>query len=205
MRGSYLLRKTKHWVKTGKNLRNFLKEIGIELVCDCGLVRRVNERRVVSIPASCSGGPGFKSGLGHQLSSLRFSWFSWFHRGDSRYLSTLKLDHYRFLPNPFQFIIIQLSHYHRRYILYLQKEASWNKVPTHSPHEEWKLNQMRFWFNLGITSIWQTARVGVMTVQMCVPLAEVAALGCHWSLAHEHAAVPVITGVGLSLHTTCIY
>jgi hypothetical protein len=33
--------------------------------------------------------------------------------------STLKLGHDGFLPNPFQFIIIHLSSYHWRYILYL--------------------------------------------------------------------------------------
>jgi len=48
-------------------------------------------------------------------------WFSSVPPGEYRD-STLKLGHDRFLPNPFQFIIIHLSSYHRRYIVYLLKK-----------------------------------------------------------------------------------
>jgi hypothetical protein len=43
------------------------------------------------------------------------SWFSSARPGECRD-STLKLCCDRFLPNPFQFIVIQLSSYHRLYI-----------------------------------------------------------------------------------------
>jgi hypothetical protein len=66
--------------------------------------------RVVNTPASYSGSPGFKSRSTERLSWLRFSWFFSIPPGECRN-STLKLDHARFLPNPFHFII-NLSPFH---------------------------------------------------------------------------------------------
>jgi hypothetical protein len=43
-----------------------------------------------------------------------FLWFTSVHPGKYQ-VSTLKLNYNRFLQNPFQFIIIHLSPYHRRY------------------------------------------------------------------------------------------
>jgi hypothetical protein len=63
--------------------------------------------RVVSIPASYSGGPGFKSRPEDRLSWLTFAWFSSIRSGEYRG-STLKLGHDRFLPNHFRFIMIYL-------------------------------------------------------------------------------------------------
>jgi hypothetical protein len=50
-----------------------------------------------------------------------FSWFSSVLPGKCRD-STLKLGHDHFLPNHFQFIIIQLSSYHRHYTVWLLKK-----------------------------------------------------------------------------------
>jgi hypothetical protein len=63
--------------------------------------------RVVSIPASYSGGRGFKSRPGDQLFWLRFLvvFLSPSRQMPGYYL---KLGHDRFLPHPFQFIV----HYH---------------------------------------------------------------------------------------------
>jgi hypothetical protein len=71
------------------------------------------ERRsgVVNTPASYSRGPGLKSRPGYQQCCLRFSRSSSVPPGEYRD-STLKLGHYRLLPNPFKFIIINLSPFH---------------------------------------------------------------------------------------------
>jgi hypothetical protein len=78
--------------------------------------RSTTERRsrVVNTPASYSRDPGFKSLLRRPAILIEVV------RGFPQSLhvnardSTLKLGHDHFLPDPFQFIIIHLSPYHRR-------------------------------------------------------------------------------------------
>jgi hypothetical protein len=65
--------------------------------------------------------PGSNLSPGDRISWLRFSWISSVPPDKFRD-STLKLCHYRFLPNPFQFINIHLSQYHRRYVALLLKK-----------------------------------------------------------------------------------
>jgi hypothetical protein len=50
--------------------------------------------------------------------------------------STLKLGHDGFLPNPFQFIIIHISLYHRRYVVWLLKEL--RKINYRTTKRPWK-------------------------------------------------------------------
>jgi hypothetical protein len=66
--------------------------------------------------ASYSGGPGFMSQPCDCLSWSRFLVVSSVPPGECQG-TTLKFSHDHFLLNPFQFIIIHLSPYHRRYII----------------------------------------------------------------------------------------
>jgi hypothetical protein len=82
----------------------------------------LQSRRLLSNPARRSSllrireVPGSNLGPGDRLSWLKIFVFFSVPTGECRY-STLKLRNEPFLPNPFQFIIIHLSPYHRRNIV----------------------------------------------------------------------------------------
>jgi hypothetical protein len=73
--------------------------------------------RVLNTCVPCSGGPGFTSWS--QRPAILIEVFQGFPQ--SLQANALKLYHDRFLPNPFQFITIDLAPYHRRYVVKLLK------------------------------------------------------------------------------------
>jgi hypothetical protein len=76
---------------------------------------------VVSTPTSYSGGLGFDSRPWRLSILIEVLWFFSVTLGEGRD-STLKLGHDHFVPNPFQFIIIDLSSYHRHYMVWILKK-----------------------------------------------------------------------------------
>jgi hypothetical protein len=96
----------------------------------------LNERhcRIVTTPASYSGSPSFDSRS--QLPAVLFQVLLVLLSPSIELRdSPLKLGHVRFLPNTFQFIIIHLSSYYRRYECQLLKSV--DKLTT---------NRELFWF-----------------------------------------------------------
>jgi hypothetical protein len=72
--------------------------------------------RVINTPASYSVVPGSNFGPKTGYLDWDFLWFSSITPGECRD-STLKLVYDRYLLNPFQFVIIHLSPYRRRYVV----------------------------------------------------------------------------------------
>jgi hypothetical protein len=88
---------------------NCFKAVIFSLVT-CHKLSSESRGQMVNIPASYSGGPGFKSRPGDRLSWLRY-FVVFLSSSKQMQGSTSKLGYDHFLPHPFQFII-HLSSYH---------------------------------------------------------------------------------------------